>query len=323
MCKKPILLSLFVMFICCIGSYAFAKTEKRINILATTYPIYNFTKIVTHGEKNIDINLLLSASMGCPHDYAVTPHDLKKIANANVLVVNGLGMEEFLGEQIHRANPKLQLIDSSEGISDILHYMEEDTPKKAEEDHHHQSEAHGHGHEHHEGLNPHLFASPKMAAQLTTTIASKLAQLMPKSEARIKKNAEQFSLRMESLMKDFIKTTSRFKNNRIVTQQGVFDYLARDIGLRIVAVIDSHAGREPSASQMMKLVKTIREKRPGAIITQFQNSSKVDQAIGKETGLPVVALDPVAVGPIAFELDYYELTMKRNIKILEQTLGRK
>lgn len=60
---------------------------------------------------------MLPAQAGCPHDYALTPQDMSKLAQADILVLNGLGLEAFLGSPSARAQKELHTIDSSKGIS--------------------------------------------------------------------------------------------------------------------------------------------------------------------------------------------------------------
>lgn len=105
-------------------------------VLATTFPIYQIVQNVTHGRDGVKVDLILPSQLGCPHDYALTPQDMQKLAKADILVINGLGMEEFLGAPVTKANPNIRVIDSSTGIQETL--------QLAEEQHHDQ----GHGHEH-------------------------------------------------------------------------------------------------------------------------------------------------------------------------------
>ena len=95
-------------------------------MLCTTFPVYQITQNVAQGRKGVDVQLMLSAQLGCPHDYVLTPQDMKKITAADVLVVNGLGLEEFLGAPTKNAKPDLKIVDSSNGISDLLKYDDED-----------------------------------------------------------------------------------------------------------------------------------------------------------------------------------------------------
>ena len=126
----------------------------------------------------------------------------------------------------------------------------------------------------------------------------------------------------ESIMTiEFATLGGKLKNSRIITQHGVFDYLARDMGLDVVAVIQADDTQAPSASDMMKLIKAIRSQHVGAIFTEPQYPDKVAATLSRETGIATAKLDPVATGPAIAPLDYYEKTMRANLHTLESTLG--
>lgn len=175
-------------------------------------------------------------------------------------------------------------------------------------------------HHHHAGVNPHLFASPRMTAQLAMNVVAELSKIDPNGADTYFKNARAYAETINKLADDMAALGKRLKNNRIVQPHGVFDYMARDVGLEIIAVMQAH-GQEPSASEMLQLVKTIKDKRAGAIFTEPQYPEKAGKALSKETGIPVAMLDPVATGPGNAPLDYYETVMRQNMKTLESTLG--
>lgn len=418
-------------------------------VLATTFPIYQIVRNVTQGREGVKVGLMLPSQLGCPHDYALTPQDMQKLAKADILVINGLGMEEFLGAPVKKANPQIKVIDSSVGIKETLQFSGEQNhkhghghpgkhpfewagafeldpgvyrwsfakvdgkyadptmkmvyvasehqdpierveekgmelfelngqalkhggrlhvgelhalqfdvnrnttefeisidkagtyvfftehmPSEFESSEHFFKSANGkdiepvaqepeHGHDHHHvGVNPHLFASPRMTARLAMDIAAELSKADPNGAAIYFKNAQAYAETMNRLAEDLAALGKRLKNNRIVPAHGIFDYFAQDMGLEIVAVMQAH-GQEPSVSEMMQLVKTIREKRAGAVFTEPQYPEKVGKTLSKETGIPVAMLDPVATGPENAPLAYYETVMRQNMKTLESTLGIK
>ena len=309
-----------------IGALAFGATLARaeLNVLCTTFPIHLIARNVAQGRAGVDLQLMLPAGMGCPHDYALTPQDLRKIAAADVLVVNGLGLEEFLGAPVETANPDVETVDGSAGIPDLLEYAHEHS--EAEEEHGHEAEAdpgheeHDHGHHHHEGVNPHLFASPRQAARIALNVAAGLSKADPEGAGDYFRNAQAYADRLNALADEMAALGRTLKNNRIVEPHGVFDYLARDMGLEVVAVLRPH-GQEPSAAEMLELVRTLRAKQAGAIFTEPQYPAKVGAALARETGLPTATLDPVATGPDAAPLDYYETAMRQNMETLRATLG--
>lgn len=299
--------------------------EHTLHILATTFPLYQITRNIAAGVDGVTVDLMIPAEMGCPHDYALTPQDMRKLAKAEVLVINGQGMEEFLGAPLRKANSNLIVIDSSQGIDQILQYTEME-----EEQSHHRNgkegahpDAHPHDgqEQHHGGPNPHLFASPRMAALLTGTIAKALAERHPQGAALLSVNGRDYAERMNRLADDLAALGRRLRNNRIVTQHGVFDYLARDMGLEVVAVVQAHAGQNPSAAEIRTLVATIRLKKAGALFTEPQYPEAIGRTIAKEAGIAAARLDPAANGPEQAPLDYYAQVMRTNLITLEQTLG--
>lgn len=282
-------------------------------VLATTFPICQIVRNVTQGRDGLTVDLLLPARTGCPHDYALTPRDMRKLARAAILVTNGLGLETFAGVPVKKANPRMKVIDSSAGIREILAYSDDQRHDHGDEHDHADAEEDA-------GANPHLFASPRMQARLAMNIAAGLAEADPDGAAVYFGNARAYAARMNMLADDMAALGRRLKNNRIVQPHGVFDYLARDMGLEIVAVMQSH-GREPSAAEMMRLVRLIRAKQAGAVFTEPQYPDRIGAALSRETGIPVAVLDPAATGPESAPLTYYETVMRRNMQTLGQTLG--
>jgi zinc transport system substrate-binding protein len=307
----------------------------KLEILTSTFPIYQITRNITKGWDTVKVSLMIPAQLGCPHDYALKPQDIQKLSRADVLVINGLGMEEFLGTPVKKANSKLRIFDSSNGIKDILNYTDmgehehaRDQPEHKGEHHnepdHEDGDAHEHDrHHHHAGVNPHLFASPRMVALLATNIAAGLSGIDPAGARIYSENARIYAEKMNRLADEFVTLGKQLTNPRIVTQHGVFDYLARDMGLEVVAVVQAHAGQEPSASEMLAIVKTIREENAGAIFTEPQYPQKIGRTLAAETGIATAILDPVATGSEAAPLDYYEISMRQNQAIIGKTLGRK
>lgn len=303
--------------------------EKRLTVLVTTFPLHQITRNIVQNVPGIDVELMIPAQMGCPHDYSLTPQDMRKLGRADVLIVNGLGLEEFLGAPLKKANPRLKVIDSSKGINQVLQYTDSEANDAGDQQQQarkgadrHKNHAHkDHDHEHSHGPNPHLFASPRMAALLADNIGKALATLHPDGAPYYTANAATYSQRLNQLADSFVELGKRLNNNRIVTQHGVFDYLARDMGLKVVAVVQAHAGQQPSAAEMLQITQAIKKNKAGAVFTEPQYPEAVGAAIAKEAGIVAARLDPVANGPEQTPLDYYEQTMRANLVTLEQTLG--
>jgi zinc transport system substrate-binding protein len=273
-----------------------------IKLLVTTFPVETLLRNVTSGVTSVEIKVLLASELGCPHDYILSPQDMQKIAAADVLVGNGLGLEEFLGAAVARANSKISVIEVGKGALPLL-FMDAEGGRGSRV------------------VNPHVFASPRMMGKMAKFLAGELGKIAPIDRAIFEKNADAYAKKMEVLANEFLQLGKKLKNNRIITQHGVFDYLAADMGLQVVGVVQDHPGREPSASETLKLSKTIKAQKVGAVLTEPQYSSKFGRLVALESGIPVGELDPVASGPASAQLDYYEKAMRSNLTVIKNLLG--
>ncbi len=281
----------------------------KIRVLCSVFPIYQFTRNVTQGRTGLDVELLLSPGLGCPHDYSLTPQDIQKISRGDILIINGLGLEEFIGPPLKRANPNVKIIDASKGITPLLAEKDEDEDPEQ--------------HHHHKGGNPHLFSSPRQAAKEVLNIGNALAEIDPAYRDLYLKNAKAYAVKLNKLADEFAKTVKNLPSRKIVTVHEVFDYLAKDAGLEIAAVIESRPGIEPSAAQMLATIKKIKTSGAAAVFTEPQYSPRVGRTIAGEDGIPVAMLDPVASGPADAPKDYYEKIMAKNLETLKRVLHGK
>ena len=74
--------------------------DGTLHILATTYPVYLFTTAVTEGAEDVEVSLLVNQPTSCLHDYTLTVGDMKKLEGADVVALNGAGMEEFMEDAL-------------------------------------------------------------------------------------------------------------------------------------------------------------------------------------------------------------------------------
>ncbi|MCL2924437.1 MAG: zinc ABC transporter substrate-binding protein, partial [Trichodesmium sp. MAG_R04] len=174
---------------CLVNISSAAQDRNGTKIIATFLPIYMFTKAVT-GETG-EIELLIPAGAD-PHEYQATPENARAIAKADILVKNGLGLEEFLEKLVNAAsNPQLQEIDASKNIKPI----EED-----ENDHHDHDHDHDHGHE--QG-NPHVWLDPVLAQQQVKNIRDGLVKANPNNATTYQANASIYLQKLQQLDQEF------------------------------------------------------------------------------------------------------------------------
>ncbi|MCK5804996.1 MAG: zinc ABC transporter substrate-binding protein [Lentisphaeria bacterium] len=308
-------LTLLLLLATSCGSEKRAKTPRGVQqVLATTFPIYLITRNVVGDAADVDVQMLLPSELGCPHNYALSPQDMTKLGNCDVLVLNGLGLEEFLGAQTKRVAKRVTIIDSSSGIDNLILY-----PGTCQH-HHHEGDGGDVADDHQADINPHLFVSPRICAQLAENIAEGLIRCHPRNAAMYRANANAYAVRMNALADDFAALGKRIKNRRIATQHSSLDYLARDMGIEIVAVIQINAGQQPSAAELIQITAKIQKHSVGAILTEPQYPPAVAETVARETGVPTIAFDPVASGPPNAPIDYAEKVMRQNLSVLKNAL---
>lgn len=266
-----------------------------LRVLTSFLPMEIFTRNVVGDTTGVTVESMLPASMGCPHDYALTPGDMKKIAAADLFVANGFGMEEFLGEPVRRANPKIRVVETARAVLPI-------------------HGEHGHG-----DVNPHTWVSPRNAILQVREIEKALSAARPIGAGAFRRNADAYVSRLSALAAEFETAAKTFRQRNIVTFHNVFNYLARDLGLTVVGEIETAPGQEPSAGEIRNLSRTIRERKVPVVFSEPQYSPKLADALAREAGVPVRVLDPVATGSPA--LTAYEDAMRRNLSTLKEALS--
>ncbi len=307
-----------------------------VKVLCSVFPVYVFAANVVEGVPGIELSCLLPSGLGCPHGHSLSPGEMRKIAEADVFIVHGLGLEDFLGDSVRKANPRVKIIVASEGIKPIPSSAEEHEGQEGEEHgesaggHEHEShEGHEHGeedhHHHHrgsKGWNPHAWVSLSAAQAEVRNIAEGLGAAMPERREMFRKNAEAYCAKLAALRGEFLSAAASASNRKVVAAHDAFAYFAADIGLDVVALIEGAHGAEDgsvSAGRMIEIVELIRREKPAAIFHDPGQSRKAAETIGKETGVPVYSLDPVASGKPA--PGAYEEAMRKNLGTLKAALA--
>jgi zinc transport system substrate-binding protein len=278
--------------------------ENKPRVLTTFLPSYCFAANVA-GDRAEVVNLLPgNVSL---HDYQLTPGDLAKIVSADVILINGLGMETFLDRAIQSAGPKTKakLVTITDGLR--AHLIRDDS------EHHHREEA-GHHHE----IDPHVWLDPRLAAQCVTNILRALQQADPANAAVYAQNAARYIASLHALDADLEKELAAVKTTPFITYHNAFRYFVRRYGLNLVGVVEQVPEIAPSNRELSALHKTIRQKQARALFTEPAGSSRLAKQIAKDAGIRLEVLDPLEMGEL--KPDAYVQGMRRNAAALVKGL---
>jgi len=291
----PVPLAFFLwMLIACDGS-------SRLAVLTSFAPIHSLALNVA-GEV-ADVSVLIPPATG-PHDYSFSPSDLAKIARADVLIVNGVGLESWLDKGIRAVGKQdLRIVDSSRGINLITGIeMRNLAGAKSEPD----PDA--------GGPNPHIWLSPRNAIQQVKNICEGLAARDPQNAPVYKNNADAYIHRLATLDTDILAATSSLPNKMLITFHDTFPYFARDYGFTVAATFEEFPGKEPSPRAIKQLREIIESAHVAALFSEPQYSAKAMQVFAQEFKIPVVQLDPMETGEGG--RDFYERVMRKNLQTL-------
>lgn len=266
--------------------------KKPLVIAASFYPMYIFTLNIANEISDVQVINLTQPTTGCLHDYALTAEDMKKVTKADILVINGAGIESFIDKVINQ-KPDLKIIDASQGIPLLKGTGEE-------------------------GYNPHVWVSISNAILQVKNIGRELAVLNPENAAQYQANTARYVQELQKQKEKMHTQLEGIQNRNIITFHEAFPYFAEEFNLNIAGVIEREPGSEPSAKELEETVAVIRKLHIKAIFAEPQYPAKAAQTIADETGAEVFYLDPVVSGPM--EATAYTDIMERNLATLQGAL---
>ncbi len=290
-----VVLTLFLAITGCTQKNQENNAGKEVFTVVTSfYPIYLSTINVTKGIQGVETMNMTKPQTGCLHDYQLTPEDLIKIEKADAFVVNGAGMEGFIGDVLMQQK-NLEIIDASLGIELIKD---------------------GSGEE-----NPHVWVSISNAITQVRNIANQLSAIDQTHAKQYEENADAYIAKLEILKEKMHLSLKNIKNRDIITFHEAFPYFAKEFDLNIIAVIEREPGTAPSPKELENTIKIVKESKVKALFAEPQYELKSAEVIANETGAKIYTLDPIVTGDAEADLyDAYITAMEANLKTLLEAL---
>ncbi len=208
-----------------------------------------------------------------PHGFEPTPTDVAKIADSDVLIVNGAGFEEFLARLLQNAGGQRAVLEASAGLtSRQLHEGEIVDPD-------------------HNG-DPHFWLDPNNVIKYVENIRDGLSAADPEGAAIYAANAEAYSAKLKDLdrwITDRVKEVPE-ANRLLVTNHESFGYFADRYGFKIIGTVMPSVSTDasPSAQQLAALIDHIKATGAKAIFLETGTNPQLADQVAQETGCKVV-----------------------------------
>ena len=271
-------------------------------VVTSFYPVWILALNLTDRIDSLHVVNMAENTTGCLHDYSLQNSDMAVLSGADVLLINGAGMESFL-PVITSAYPDLPVVDATSGLpflseSGIVEFGEE---------------AEG------EEVNSHLWLDPQRAAGMAANLADGLIRLFPDREKQITENLNVYRSRLIALdetLREGLSGTQR----RVIIFHEALPYFAEACGLSAAAIVNKEPEDTLPTAQLVRVAELIRSEEHLPLILKSAEEDPAVNTLVNETGVPVCVLDPMTSGPEDPPLDYYEAVMIRNMTALQNAL---
>lgn len=254
--------------------------DEAVRVLASTSFLADIAQNVAGDRLTVSSLLPIGAD---PHAYQAAPSDVSRIAESDVLILNGVEYEHFIEPLLENAGGERLVIEATTGL----------TPHEMEEHGHEGEEEHAEGEEHaHEAGDPHMWLDPNLVVTYVENIRDGLSQADPEGAEVYKSNAEAYISQLKELDAWIIQQVSSIPAERrlLVTNHEALGYFAERYIFEVVDTILPSFSSEASASaqEIAAAVDAVRASgAPAIFLGEVENADLANQ-IASETGVLVV-----------------------------------
>src|SRR6201996_3060428 len=271
-----------------------AQAQARLNVVASFSIIGDFVKNV--GGDRVEVTTLVGPD-GDVHVYTPTPADVRKIADAKLLVVNGFGLEGWLPRLLQAAGSKATIVTATTGIA----------PLKAGSD-----------------ADPHAWQSVANAEKYVANIRDALAAADPADAEVFRHNASAYLARLEALDGEVRQAIGQIPESRrrMISTHDAFGYFAARYGIQFIAPVGVSTEAEPSARDIAKIIAQVKTQHIPAVFLERIGDPRLMRRISEETGAKVGGtLYSDSLTDEKGEAPTYIDMVRHNIRTLTSALG--
>jgi len=310
-----------------------SEETKKLSIVTTIFPAYDWVKQVVGDNKNVEISFLIDKGVDL-HSYQASAADIAKITDSDLFVYVG-GESDDWAEDIIKENPNLKYINMVDSIGEAALAEELVEGMQDEEEHDHEGEEHAHEegeHAHEEGehedgeeeIDEHVWLSIKNAETVVSAIEAKLAEIDPDNKAEYEKNANDYLAKLDELDKEYKDTLSSIQNKTIIVgDRFPFRYLVNEYGIKYYAAFKGcDAGSEASFETVKFLANKMDELNMSDIFIIDGSKGDLAKTIvdnTKDKNAKVLVLDSMQSTKSSDNASYLDI-MKKNLEVLKEVL---
>ncbi len=261
--------------------------DDTLTIVTSFYPMYIATMNVCDGVDGVTLENLSEPETGCLHDYQLTTEDMKLLSTADVFIVNGGGIEEFLVE-VAETYPDLVILDASEGIE-----LTED--------------------------NGHVWMSPTLHKQQIENIAAGLEAFDENHASLYEENATEYLRQIDELLAECETLKQWTEGEDVILFHEAYVYIAEELGMNVTFIMDLDEERQVSASEVAEVLNEVTEENVKLVLAEEDYGSEMGAMVEEETDASVLYLETLVRGE--YDKDSYIDKMGDNIEKIAAVYG--
>ena len=328
--KRIRLLALVLASVLCLASAAApaaAEEGKKLNIVTTIFPVYDWILQAAGGADHAEITLLLDSGVDL-HSYQPTASDMLKIASCDVFVYVGgesdKWVEDALKGSVNPGQIVISLLDAlgedvrAEELVEGMEHHDHEEDGDADEDHDREEEE----------ADEHVWLSLRNAQKLTSAIAARLAEADPAHAEAYTANAAAYCERLAALDAQYAEVTGAAAHKTLLFgDRFPFRYLADDYGLAYYAAFSGcSAETEASFQTIVFLAQKMDELGLPAVLTIEGTSRKIAETVIRTTAgknqkiLTLDSMQSVTAADMQAGASYLSI-MEKNLEVLREALN--
>lgn len=267
------------------------KDDEAVKIVTSFYPMYIIAENITDGAENIELVNMADVNVGCLHDYTLTTEDMKKVENADIFIMNGLGMESFI-EKILTSNQDMNIIDSSTEAQNVI--LSED------------------------GVNAHIWTSIDNYILQVKYISKELINKNQENAEVYQKNTDEYVQKLEELKNEFETKLQNLDGKKAICLNEVFEYMGQELGMEMTTIATDHEESTMSADMLSSIIDKVKQENIQIIIVDKNDNKANAETIANETGAKILELNSGMTGEL--DKDAYINQMRENLNVLEKLI---
>jgi zinc transport system substrate-binding protein len=278
---KKIVLLLFMMLsliLSCQQENNQGETDKRLKVVATIFPVYDFAHQV--GGDKVKVSMLLPPAADA-HHYELKPDDIIRVSKTDIFLFTNFEMEQWAYKIISAAAENTNMLAVETGRGTLL------LPLSGHNEH----ADHGQHIEQASRFDPHIWLDLDNAQKMVDNIAAAFVQKDPRNSDYYRKNANNYKLKLKALDQRYSTELTKCKTTTILhAGHWAFAYLAKRYNLSYIAAYNATADAEPSPDKIVTLIEQIKAQKLSYIYYEDLVAPRLAQTIAHETGANLLKL---------------------------------